>query len=184
MNCKQVREHLADILDGQTPPSLAQHLDACDECAALIGALRQDMSLLAAMPAVVVPTVVLDKVMGEVTKVSRTRRAWRFFVPRLAPVAAALAMTVLSYNLTPDLWPWQRVTPAPPSEISGVTPQTTAEDGARAFPIVTEIAGGTGERQAALAQPPSPWLVSSLAGGAAFALWAGVVYLWYKKREA
>jgi len=179
MNCTQVREHLTDILDGQTPPKLAHHLDACTECAALIYELRKDVSALAAIPAAPVPPILLTRVMSEVRKVSHTRKAWQFFAPRLAPVAAALAVTVLSYNLTPDLWAWQRASQPPqtmseksdvPLDATDVRLEATAEDKARTF------------NASVLPEPQSPWLMSSLAGGAAFALWSGVVYLWYKKR--
>lgn len=183
MNCTQVREHLTDVLDGQTSPELAHHLDACTECAALIYELRKDVSVLAAMPAAPVPPILLARVMSEVHKVSHTRKAWHFFAPRLAPVAAALAVTVLSYNLTPDLWSWQRASQPPQtmSEKSDATLEATTEDKARTFgaPLESEDAG---KSMVVLPEPQSPWLMSSLAGGAAFALWSGVVYLWYKKR--
>ena len=182
MNCTQVREHLSEILDGQTPPELVRHLNACTECATLIVELRKDMSLLATVPAAPVPPILLARVMGEVSKVSHTRKAWRFFVPRLAPVAAALAVTVLSYNLTPDLWSWQRASQPPQmmSEQSDATLETTTEDTAQIFRAALEPEDAS-KSMAALPAPQSPWLISSLTGGAAFALWSGVVYLWYKR---
>ncbi len=173
MNCTQVREHLSDILDGHAPPELSHHLDSCGECATLISELRKDISLFVAMPVVDVPPVLLDRVMGEVSRVSRTRTAWRFFVPRLAPVAAALALTVLSYNVTPDLWSMQRAGQPPQSESTDVTFQTTVEDKAQVF----NVSQFPEDASRSIA-------VSSLAGGTAFALWSGVVYLWYKKRGA
>jgi len=183
MNCTQVRDHLTDILDGQTPPILAHHLDACTECAALVAELRKDVSALAATPVAPVPPILLTKVMSEVRKVSHTRKTWQFFAPRLAPVAAALAMTVLSYNLTPDLWSWQRASQPPQtmSEKSDVPLDATDVDKARAFNAALESEDAK-KSVAVLLELQSPWLISSLAGGAAFALWSGVVYLWYKKR--
>ena len=189
MNCTQVREHLSDILDGNTPPLLAPHLEACGECAALVAALRQDKDVLLSMSAVDVPPILLDKVMNEVTLTSRNKKAWRFFVPRLAPVAAALALTVLSYNLVPGLLPARQLSEPPQVESADATFRATAEDTqkdaqkeAQVFATTEQVPNDT--ILATEGEDSRPWLITSLAGSSAFLLWSGVVYWWYKRREA
>jgi len=183
MSCLQVHEHVSDILDGNTPPLLACHLEVCAECAALVAALRQDQGVLLSMSAVEVPPILLDKVMSEVTLTSRNKKAWRFFVPRLAPVAAALALTVLSYNLTPDLWATERRVLPSQSEKTDTALPVPAQEQARVFSM-TLVPEGTSEDVVESPASRNPWLVSSLAGGGVFALWSGLVYGWYKKQEA
>lgn len=185
MNCTQVREHLSDILDGNTPPPLAPHLEACGECAALVAALRQDKDVLLSMSAVDVPSILLDKVMSEVTLTSRKKKAWRFFVPRLAPVAAALALTVLSYNLVPGLLPAGQLR----EPNADATFRTTAEDTEKDAHKEAQVFATTEQAPndtilATEGEDSRPWLITSLAGSSAFLLWSGVVYWWYKRREA
>ncbi|MBZ5568287.1 MAG: zf-HC2 domain-containing protein [Acidobacteriia bacterium] len=47
MNCKQIRERLLDLMDGETGPGeLRDHLAGCASCAAELASLRQTMGLL------------------------------------------------------------------------------------------------------------------------------------------
>jgi len=181
MTCAQVYEHLSDILDGAVPPEVNLHLAACGECATLIARLREDRAALAELPATAVPPLLLSNVMREVSKVSRPKHAWRFFVPRLAPVAAALLFTVLSYNLDLDLRPSHLRGEQIQVQSAEVARQGAAEDTARVF-STAEVPPNEDARLAAAWSEPRPWLATSVAGGTVFALWSTVVYVWYKRR--
>lgn len=199
MKCEWIKEHIDDLLEGLLAPEesdeVQAHLDACDECSVLISELRQDMMLLQSLGDVPIPIDLKQRIAETLVKPRPQKNPWRFFLPRFAPVAAAVLISVLSVNTIPgymaskdaqfDMAP--RVQIAAP-EYRGADPEvqgngeftTTGEVTADA---TLKSAGAEDMQTMSLVEDkkPSLWVVSSAAGSTVLLLWGAFVYRWSKK---
>jgi len=105
MNCEWISDHLTEVVDGLLTPAEQElvdaHLATCEECSSLIEELRADAFALQTLGQVEVPIDLRKRVADAIAKPKVTKNPWKFFVPRLAPVAAAVLVSVLSINLVP-----------------------------------------------------------------------------------
>ena len=203
MNCEWIKEHVSEMLDGLlTPEEQAEaqaHLDICAECSLLVSEVKQDMSLLQGLGDIPVPVELKQRIAHALAKPKLQKNPWRFFLPRLAPVAAAVLISVLSINTVPgylasrqkltqeaqpDLAPRLHMA-APASE-----PDETDPEGEPTERVYTATTGdglkvnGTEDMltmSASQDAKPSLWVVTSAAGSTVLLLWGAVVYRWYKK---
>lgn len=200
MNCSWVHENLSDILDGLLTPDaveeLNSHLKECSACSELLIELKDDKLLLEDLGDVVVPPFLAERVMLEI-KLKPAKNAWKFFVPRLAPVAAALLVTVASINVLPGVLEKREL--AKGTEVpefgqqrmmtaSDATSGTNAEHSIKSFQAnevedkKENVFTDTTVLSLGIAEKPSVWVRTSVAGGTAFVLWGAIVYYWYKKQ--
>lgn len=169
MDCNWLKDNLSDCLDGTLPPLVEQqwreHLASCGACRALYDDLVLVERQLAELPPVLAPAGLMINVMAGVKR--PVKNPWKFFLPRLAPVAAALAITLASVNLWPGHFFGQPVV----SEDVSSEMQRTA-------PQVFSAAIDT-----ATVETPSNTLLmrSSAVGGTLFLIWGAVVLVWYKR---
>lgn len=104
MNCKDVAELLPLYMDAELAPdttsAVEAHLATCSDCQGLLAEYCRTQSILQSLPLVAPPPTwraeLLEKVSG---KRRRALSAWRFFVPRLGSLAAALLVILLVGNL-------------------------------------------------------------------------------------
>lgn len=105
MNCKDVAELLPLFLDTELEPDIVAevgvHLATCSTCQQLLQDYRREQQILQSLPLVAPSPTWRAELLD---KVSNNRRrdkqpAWRFFVPRLGSLAAALLVVLLVSNL-------------------------------------------------------------------------------------
>ena len=103
MNCAHIRDNIDDYLDACED----SHVADCAECRELLGAVRRDRELLRGLEPLSVPIELRHRIREELRREVRFRKAkppaWKFFVPRLAPVAAAIMVFVAGANVVPSL---------------------------------------------------------------------------------
>lgn len=219
MNCEYVRENLSDCIEGLLSPGdgelLGRHLKICSGCRLLLVAVKRDKEMLASLTSVTVPAELRERLKKRLQEVPavviKKRNPWKFFIPRLAPMAAAVLITVLGLNLMPgymqkgslmrstDEAPgmMQMASPeaeAPPAEASkenhGTLSVTVAEDSAirNSSEVVVatevEVQGMNASEYTFGSQARTiPFWVKTSAGGTmVFFLWGGLVYYWYVKQ--
>lgn len=210
MKCEWIEEHVSDMLDGLLTPeehdNVQAHLEVCGACSALVTGLRQDMMILQGLGDVPVPIGLKLRITEALAKPKLQKNSWRFFLPRFAPVAAAVLISVLSINTIPgymasrgqlmkeahivDDAPRMMVAPAaepaPDTEVDAkdraALDQTTENayagngDGVIVTGDMASLSLGAEEET-----KPSLWVVSSAAGSTVLLLWGAVVYRWSKK---
>ncbi|MDP3488384.1 MAG: hypothetical protein Q8S19_10735, partial [Bacillota bacterium] len=172
----------------------------CAECSVLVSELRQDMMSLQKLGDVPVPINLKLRISQTLAKPKPKKNPWAFFLPRFAPVAAAVLISVLSINTVPgymasreqslkeaqiDLAPRVQMA-APPGEpdsevkandrtlYSGSTTADASVDNFIKEEMLTMSLTADKTK-------PSLWVVSSAAGSTVLLLWGAVVYRWSKK---
>ncbi|MBS3936994.1 MAG: hypothetical protein KGZ50_00275 [Peptococcaceae bacterium] len=169
MNCNWVKDNLCDILDGLLPPHTEEewraHRDTCADCRQLIAEITLDQRALVALPQVYPPAVLKHRILAAVRQVA-PKNPWKFFVPRLVPVAAAIVVTVASINMWPGHFLGQKASPEDALMETQVAPR------------VFSSASAIEEDQT----PPPLLVVSSSLGGTIFVAWGAVVLLWYRRQ--
>ena len=205
MNCEWIIEHVSDVLDGLLTPEendeVHAHLEVCAECSLLVSELRQDMMLLHGLGNVSVPIDLKQRIAETLAKPQPEKNPWRFFLPRFAPVAAAVLISVLSINTIPGYMASRdkQATEAQFGEEPGL--KMTAPDARGADPVeegtgiktftATTLdtalkSADTEEMMMSLSMGadktgPSMWVISSAAGSTVLMLWGAFVYRWSKK---
>lgn len=189
MKCELLQNQLSDIIDGLLTPEeqrlVDNHLAECQKCAALVADVRQSSLVLQSLGDVSVPAVLKQRVMWELAKPTVRKNPWSFFLPRLAPVAAAVVVSVMSINMLPSYLTAQQNKSFMAPRVAAPEAGTEA-DGSRqtddtvlnATQEFTTMAAGESFADDAT---PSMWVVTSAAGSTVFLLWGAVVYRWYKK---
>lgn len=112
MNCKDVAELLPLFLDAELGPEAADqvgaHLATCSACQEILAEYRREQQILQSLPLVAPPSTWRAELLAKVSssKPRREQPAWRFFVPRLASLAAALLVVLMVSNLYvfPTYW--------------------------------------------------------------------------------
>jgi anti-sigma factor RsiW len=110
MECRELRQHLIEILDaeadGSIPRAVQDHLSGCAACTRALGRYRRMASALSALPPASAPPGLLDDVRREIEKRRRSapspirRRRAAFWVPRTAAAIAAGLLVYLAFYLT------------------------------------------------------------------------------------
>lgn len=196
MNCEWIEEHASDMLDGLLTPEehdeVQAHLEVCSSCSVLVSGLRQDMMMLQGLGDVPVPVDLKLRITEALAKPKLQKNPWRFFLPRFAPVAAAVLISVLSINTVPGYMAsrGQLIDDAPrmmvaPAAEPDPTPKVDAKDSTAVTPTTENRFTRTGDMMSlsldAEETKPSLWVVSSAAGSTVLLLWGAVVYRWSKK---
>lgn len=211
MNCKDVAELLPLFIDAELEPEAAAeveaHLTTCAACQEILAEYRREQQILQSLPLVAPPPTWRAELLEKVNK-SKPRweqPAWRFFVPRLASLAAALLVVLMVSNLyvLPTYWaradnePQQRMgILAAPGELNN-EPLLKGDDNLEGVaqadpPSETEAKGSESEAdlfslQRVVAAAPANnlqrrwWLWSS---GISIVIWlAGAGYFYYNYRR-
>ncbi|HSL93583.1 MAG TPA: hypothetical protein VK905_03160 [Bacillota bacterium] len=101
MNCDYVRENIDEFLDAAED----SHVAHCTDCLELLSAVRKDRELLRGLQPLAVPDELRLRINEQLRLEIKIRRAkppaWKFFVPRLAPLAAAIMVMVAGTNIVP-----------------------------------------------------------------------------------
>ena len=101
MNCEYIRDNLEDLLDVDDD----RHVAECLDCRELLQQVRRDRELLRGLEPLIVPDELRQRINAELRMGLRQKKikqpAWKFFVPRLAPVAAALLIFVAGTGIVP-----------------------------------------------------------------------------------
>ncbi|NLW16777.1 MAG: hypothetical protein GX033_03870 [Firmicutes bacterium] len=107
MSCKDVAKLLPLFLDEELTAKererVTTHLATCANCQQLLDAYRRDQEILRSLSPVEPPpnwrAQLMDRVNGTSKKGQRQFPAWKFFVPRLGSLAAALLVVLLVTNI-------------------------------------------------------------------------------------
>ena len=103
MNCEYVQDHLEDFMDNDNDGHVAE----CAACKKLLQGARRDRELLRGLEPLAVPDELRQRISEQLRLEIRLHKAkppaWKFFVPRLAPVAAAIMVMVAGTNVIPAL---------------------------------------------------------------------------------
>lgn len=200
MNCVYVRENIDDFLDA----SVDSHVEGCSACRHLISSVRRDKDVLRSMTHVAVPVELKQRIREQLRLELRLRRAkppaWKFFVPKLAPVAAAIMLIVVSANLVPSLAtkdmlrsatlePRNAMPTPPPEAVTEGAPADKVEDTAEvvepatAFSATVVEGDATDTHAVAVAEATVRplWVTTAMGGSALMLLWSAVVFLWYRR---
>ncbi|KAF0195089.1 MAG: hypothetical protein FD169_1544 [Bacillota bacterium] len=204
MNCEWITEHICDMLGGLLTPeehdAVQAHLNVCPECSFFVSELRQDMLLLQGLGDVPVPVDLKLRIAEALAKPKPQKNPWRFFLPRFAPVAAAVLISILSINTIPgymasreQLTKETQIDGAPRLQMAapdqrGADPEVEGTGNCTVTDTINagaKLGAATEELMtmslAADKTEPSLWVVSSAAGSTVLLLWGAVVYRWYKK---
>lgn len=105
MKCKDVAGLLPLFLDTELEPEVAaqvaDHLTTCSACQEILAEYKREQQILQSLPLVAPPPTWRAELLAKVSRNQHRREqpVWRFFVPRLASLAAALLMVLLVSNL-------------------------------------------------------------------------------------
>jgi hypothetical protein len=96
-----VVEQLSEFLDGEAshPEAIAEHLEACPECAERLEAMRHLAGQVKSLPAPEVRPEFVTRVVARVAGLHETARPWwtRFVLPMASMVALALVVGIAYY---------------------------------------------------------------------------------------
>jgi anti-sigma factor RsiW len=207
LKCEDVKDNITECMDGLLSPveqqTLDRHLAGCESCRALIESARQDREALTNLAPVPVPPELRQLVMGRLQsekKKTKKQSAWKFFLPRLAPVAAALLITVTGINTVPGLLMAKnnrmllQSSPMPQATMEAAPDEPPALDSTERDKVLASatveppntIANAADETLSFTVTAEVPrvipfWVKTSAGGTAVFVLWGGIVYYWYKR---
>lgn len=193
MNCEYVRDNLEDFLDIDDD----RHIAECLTCRELLQEVRRDRELLRGLEPLTVPDELKQRIGAELRMGLRQHKikqpAWKFFVPRLAPVAAALLIFVAGTGIVPAYMAERsmlRGTEAPKQDALVTSPPMTPapddppEDvGVAVVPEedITEMGIMALPDDDVKASTPL-WVKASMGGSVIMLLWGGVVFYWYRRQ--
>jgi hypothetical protein len=131
MNCDYVRENIDEFLDSAED----SHVANCVGCRELLNAVRRDRELLRGLEPLTVPDELRQRISDQLRLDIRLRKpkppAWKFFVQRLAPVAAAIMVIVAGTNVVPGYLATKDMartsTPDPEAPLTAPPPGILAE---------------------------------------------------------
>lgn len=201
MNCEYISDNLSDCLDGllsaDTHEAYIAHLARCAECRQLIDLVSNDSQHLSSLTPPPVPAELKMRVMSEVRREARqTRRRSRplsYILPRLAPVAAALIVSVAGSAYVPVYLASQNkmltssADPAPMAPPAAGDVRTTEGEQAKTdeMGVMSALSPDDHpEDSMAFASPRewSLWQKVAVGGSVVFVLWSSLVVYWYTKQ--
>lgn len=134
MSCQSARQLIQDSLDGMLLPSneaeLQRHLEGCEGCRRDQSSLSQAVSALEALPRMVAPAELMERMSPELDRLSREaspRRRMRAWIPAGAIAAGLLVGLALNHQLGSDPLPARTAAVAPQPDLLAMEPPSSEQ---------------------------------------------------------
>lgn len=132
MSCEAMEPLIALYIDDALTPResglVEEHLRDCPSCQSLLAELRANQAELKSFPRLNLPSHFREELLRKVATMGKNRKpVFRYLLPRLGSLAAALMVVLLTSNLYlfPALWPTPQPDAGDPSQmgIMAASPQ-------------------------------------------------------------